>query len=202
MARVQIQKSPTPSTARAATRRVSTGIVTLAALGLILSACGGGPATPSAAPTTTTGIGSILTRAIHEMNSGHDAPAVADLLAVVKADRQNYVAWYDLGVLAQRTHQANLAANDYLSSLGSNPKYVPALYNLAILETAKQPEAAARLYQDAIDAKPNDADAHLNLGFVLETLGQQLAGEEHIAYAVKLNPSLNSRIPSGALPGG
>ncbi len=180
---------------------VFAGLVTLAALGLVLSACGGGPSTQSAAPSTTTGIGSILTRAIHEMNSGNDAHAVTDFLAVVKADRKNYIAWYDLGVLAQGTHQANVAANDYLSSLGDNPKYVPALYNLAILETAKQPKEAATLYQDAIAAEPNDADAHLNLGFVLETLGQQLAGEEQIALAVKLDPSLNSRVPTGAQTG-
>jgi tetratricopeptide (TPR) repeat protein len=111
------------------------------------------------------------------------------------------VAWYDLGIIAQRNGQATLAANDYLSSLAGNRKYVPALYNLAILETAKQPRAAATLYQDAITADPKNADAHLNYGFVLESLGQQLAGQEQIAYALKLDPSLNSRVPSGALPG-
>jgi Tfp pilus assembly protein PilF len=182
-------------------RRVCAGIATLAALGLTLSACGSGPATPSASQTTTTGVGSTLTKAINEMNNGNNALAVADFLTVVKADRKNYVAWYDLGVIAQRNGQATLAANDYLSSLAGNRKYVPALYNLAILETAKQPQAAATLYQDAITADPNNADAHLNYGFVLEKLGQQLAGEEQIAYAIKLDPSLNSRVPSGALPG-
>jgi Tfp pilus assembly protein PilF len=202
MAGVLIHESPTASSTTPVGRNAVAGILAITAMGLILSACGGGPATPSTSRSTSTKVGSTLTRAVGEMKSGNDALAVADFLAVVKADRKNYVAWYDLGVIAQRDHQANVAANDYLSSLGGNRNYVPALYNLAILETAKQPQAAATLYKDAITAEPNNANAHLNYGFVLEALGQQLAGEEQIAYAIKLDPSLNSRVPSGTLPGG
>ncbi len=202
MVRVQIHESPTTSGMSPIGRRTVAGILAIAALGLIVSACGGGPAAPSASQSTTTDVGSRLTRAVNEMKSGNDARAVADLLAVVKADRKNYVAWYDLGIIAEHNHQAAQAANDYLSSLAGNNKYVPALYNLAILETAKQPHEAETLYQEVIAAEPNNADAHLNYGFVLESLGQQLAGEEEIAYAVKLDPSLNSRVPSGALPAG
>ncbi len=202
MAGVQIHESPTTSNMSPIGRKALAGILAITATGLILSACGGGTTPRSTSQSTTTNVGSTLTRAVDEMRSGNDARAVADFLAVVKADRKNYVAWYDLGVIAQHNGQATLAANDYLSSLSGNHNYVPALYNLAILETAKQPHAAATLYQDAITAEPNNANAHLNYGFVLETLGQQLAGEEQIAYAIKLDPSLNSRVPSGALPGG
>jgi Tfp pilus assembly protein PilF len=133
------------------------------------------------------------------MQQGNKALAVVDFLAVVRTDRSNYIAWYDLGVIATENGQATQAANDYLSSLSGNPKYVPALYNLAILETAKQPQTAAELYQKVINIQQNDADAHLNYGFLLEALGQRLAGQLQIAAAVQLDPSLNPRVPSSAL---
>jgi len=173
----------------------------LTGLGLTLAACGGGSPAPSTAHKTPSPIDSRLSKGIHEMVQGKKADAVATFLAVIKTQPKNHVAWYDLGVIAQQDGQATQAANDYLRSLGGDPKYVPALYNLAILETSKNPTAAVTLYQKAIDVQPNDAAAHLNLGFVLGTLGQPVPGAEQILKAIALDPSLNSRVPHGANSG-
>jgi tetratricopeptide (TPR) repeat protein len=170
----------------------------LTGLALTLAACGGAPSTANKTPSP---IDSRLSKGIQEMAQGKKADAVATFLAVIKTQPKNHIAWYNLGVIAEQDGQATQAANDYLRSLGGDPKYVPALYNLAILETTKNPTAAVTLYQRAIDIQPNDAAAHLNLGFVLETLGQPVPGAEQIQKAIALDPSLNSRVPQGANSG-
>lgn len=123
---------------------------------------------------------------------------------MVKRDPGNKFAWYDLGGIAGQAGQAGQpvqAASDYRRSLGIDPNYVPALYNLAVLETASTPVSAATLYERVLRVTTRDADAHLNLGFVLRAMGQASAGDRQIATALRLDPSLAGRIPSGVPPG-
>jgi Tfp pilus assembly protein PilF len=177
--------------------RAALGVSACVAFGVAATACGGG-ATPNASGVhqSATLVDSTLTKAIHELNQGQTANAVADFLAVVKKDARNQIAWYDLGVIAQREGQSTRAAHDYESSIAGDATYVPALYNLAVLEAASNPRGAVALYQRVIALQPNDADAHLNLGFALQALGQPSAGALQLAKAVQLDPSLASRIPS------
>jgi Tfp pilus assembly protein PilF len=172
-----------------------------AVLGLALTACGTSPKAPSKTSTKKSTVEVTLARALRELAQKNFAPAVADFLAVVKADPANHVAWFDLGVIAQQAGQYTQAANDYISSLGHDPRYVPALYNLAILETPTHPKTAAELYQKAIAVEPNDAEAHLNLGFVFDSLGEDQAGYLQFLRAVKLDPSLHSRVPKAPVSG-
>jgi Tfp pilus assembly protein PilF len=183
-------------------RRSTIGLMAVAALSVVMSACGGGKPSPSASKKSPSTVNSTLSKAVHEMAQGHDALAVANFLAVIKTDRSNDVAWYDLGVIAQQQNQDTQAVDDYLSSLAGDAKYLPALYNLATLETSSHPETAVELYQKVIDIQPDNADAHLNLGFLLETLGQRQDGAEHLVRAIQLDPSLASRVPSSALSDG
>jgi Tfp pilus assembly protein PilF len=180
-------------------RRRVAGVAAAVGLAAALAGCGGSPPISPRTSSRSESTTAALTKAVKAMQQGNNALAVVDFLAVVRTDRSNYIAWYDLGVIATENGQATQAANDYLSSLSGNPKYVPALYNLAILETAKQPQTAAELYQKVINIQQNDADAHLNYGFLLESMGQRLAGQLQIAAAVQLDPSLNPRVPSSAL---
>jgi Tfp pilus assembly protein PilF len=175
--------------------------VALLAFSFAISSCSGGSPTSSTSHTTTTGgtANPILTRAVSELNHGDVALAVANFLEVVKTQPSNHIAWYDLGVIAAKAGQNTQAVNDYLSSLSGDKTYVPALYNLAILETGSHPQTAVELYLKALKIEPGDADAHLNIGFLYETMGNQAAGEEQIAKAVQLDPSLNARVPKSAL---
>jgi hypothetical protein len=48
-----------------------------------------------------------------------------------------------------------------------------------------------------LQANPEDAGAHLNLGFLLLDSGQRKEGRLELVTAVGLAPSLESRIPNG-----
>jgi Flp pilus assembly protein TadD len=52
----------------------------------------------------------------------------------------------------------------------------------------------------AIDAK--NAAAHLNLGYVLITLGQKAAGDAEIRTAAKLDPAYDNRLPAATTTSG
>lgn len=190
---------------RARARTMARLVVIGGLAAVVLSACGGGRAN-GAAPTatttvprsTTTASGVVaqrLNKAIGEQTSGATAAAVADFLAVVKLDPKNEIAWYDLGLIAQQENQETQAIDDYLHSLGGDPNYVPSLYNLAILETKTNPAYAEGLYERILRLQPNNAAAHLNLGFVL--LNEKRPGEAKTQFtaAMHINQSLASRIP-------
>ena len=171
--------------------------------GSLLTSCGGG--TPASAPVTRPAATAqssspstvlpILERALQEQTHQQYAQAVGDFLAVVKADPGNQIAWYDLGVIAHLHAEDSMAITDYQSALVGDPDYIPALYNLAVLQGAGQPKAAAILYQKVIRLQPGNADARLNLGFVLRTLGQTAAAKAQFAAAIRLDPQLASRVP-------
>lgn len=168
---------------------------------MLVSGCGGGHPSAGKAPASTAttapsgAVGKQLDQAIQEENDGHAAQAVVDFLGVVKADPDDAIAWYDLGVIADRQDQKTQASGDYRRALHANPDYVPALYNLAILETPDQPGQAQGLYQRVIRLQASNAAAHLNLGFVLITLGQKTNARREFATAIRLEPDLAARIP-------
>src|SRR5512141_215811 len=59
----------------------------------------------------------------------------------------------------------------------------------ALLAQGKMDEAAAS-YRQAIAADRQDADAHLNLGFVLSEQGHYEAAEHSLRQALQINPAL------------
>jgi tetratricopeptide (TPR) repeat protein len=166
-------------------------------LSLALASCGGGSPSTSAHQTPSSVL-PALEKAVHEEVSGDEAQAVVDFLAVVKVDPHNQIAWYNLGLIADRNGQATQAVSNYRTALVGDPHYVPALYNLAVLEAPAHPAQAVKLYRQVIRLKPKMAAAHLNLGLALESLGQRAAGKAQIAAALKLDPSLASRLPTGS----
>lgn len=173
--------------------------------GWLLTSCGSGTqasAPPVARPAATAAQGSspstvlqMLERALQEQTHQQYAQAVGDFLAVVKADPGNHIAWYDLGVIAHLHAEDSMAISDYQSALVGDPNYIPALYNLAVLQTAGQPKVAASLYEQVIRLQAGNADARLNLGFVLQSLGQAAAAKAQFAAAIRLDAQLASRVP-------
>jgi Tfp pilus assembly protein PilF len=167
------------------------GVILIAALVLASCSRSGAPQAhatpPSVLPT--------LDKAIHEEIHGQYAAAVADFLTVVKTDPKSQLAWYDLGVIADRGNETSQAERDYRAAIAADPTYVPALYNLAVLLAPTEPRQAITLYRQAVTQEPNDADARLNYGFTLLATGQQAAGRAQLAEAIKLNPKMASRVP-------
>jgi Flp pilus assembly protein TadD len=70
---------------------------------------------------------------------------------------------------------------------------------LAILRVgAGANQEAVELYRRVIAAAPENAGAHLNLGFALRSMGRDEEAEAELRRAVELDPRLASRIPPGS----
>ena len=127
---------------------------------------------------------------------GHLAEAQADYRTVLVHDPQNKFAYYNLGLIDQTSGNTQGAEGNYDQALAIDPNFVPALYNLAIVKTTSDPKDARQLYERAISLQPDDAAAHLNLGFLLIGRGQPKKGKAELVTALGLDPSLSSRVPA------
>lgn len=116
---------------------------------------------------------------------------------VLKMDPTNKFALYNIGLIKQNAGDKAEAERRYRAALASDPNYAPALFNLAILrfDAGAIPEAI-ELYRRVIAISPKDANAHLNLGFALQAAGNAREANQEFTTAVRLDPSLRSRIPA------
>lgn len=123
-------------------------------------------------------------------------------LETLRVDAKNVVALYNLGIIAQTIERNDTeAASYYEKTISADPADYGALYNLAIIETARGDKTRAiDLYQRAIAADQTRAEAPLNLGFLLAETGDTARAKEYFRRAVSLNSSLLVRIPYGLRP--
>jgi tetratricopeptide (TPR) repeat protein len=163
-----------------------------AGLSLLLTACG---SQAEAQQSNQQKAGVLLNSGLAAHNAGRTAEAEADYRKVLALDPQNKWAHYNLGLIEQNKGQASAAEADYRAVLAADPNFTGALYNLAILRTSPAPAEAADLYKRAITVAPNMGSAHLNLGFLLISMGQQAAGKAELDKAVAIEPALKQRIP-------
>ena len=177
----------------AARARLQPAIAGLA-LALALGACGGAPQTDAQQAND------LLAAGLKAQAAGHNAEAADDYRKVLAHDPRNAFAYYDLGVIAQQAGNNTEAEADYRAALQFKPEFDSALFNLAIIRTAVAPQEAVDLYQHVIRLKPNNASAHLNLGFVFHTMGKDADAQTEFRAAIALDPKLTSRIPAELLP--
>ncbi len=182
---------PSRLTDRPRLRAVAVGVVALA-LALTLASCSSSPAalTPSES----------LNAGLVAFSQANFSQARADYEAVLQNDPGNKyglnkIAWYDLGVLDQRIGRAAEASSEYQQALVLDPKYTSALYNLAILQTLKDPSNAISLYEQALATSPKDPNIQWNLGLLLYNRGHLAKGRALLKSAMKISPSLKSRLP-------
>jgi tetratricopeptide (TPR) repeat protein len=133
-------------------------------------------------------------------SQGRSADARADYGQALAHDPSNKFAYYNLGTIDSQQGHTDLAVGDYYAALASDGNFAPALYNLAILLTPSDPAQAVSLYQRATQLDPSNADAHLNLGFLLHSLGRDGEARAEFAIAVRINPTLAARIPPALRP--
>lgn len=120
-------------------------------------------------------------------------------LRVIQLDPQNKFAYYNLGLISQTRGDPVAAESNYGTAITIDPDFVPALFNLAILRTdSGSAKEAIDLYEHVIEVQPDNASAHLNLGFLLIDQGDETRGQAELDEAVRLDPSLEDRIGSGA----
>ena len=163
------------------------------AFSALVAGCGGG--SPSASGTAGRAA-TLLHQGLAAQRTGRFAQADAAYLGVVKLDHANVYAWYNLGVIAEHRGDASTASYDYRQAVAADPRYVPALYNLATVQAATNPAAAVLAYEAVVKLAPNDAAAHFNLGLALEATGQVAQGRSEIDRAVALDPGLAARARS------
>jgi tetratricopeptide (TPR) repeat protein len=136
----------------------------------------------------------ILQQGLQAQAAGDFDFAVDAYLQVIQLDPQNKFAYYNLGVIEQVRGELPAAEGHYRTTLGLDPDFVPALFNLAILRTETSPDEAVTLYEHLIQVDPSHAAAHLNLGFLLIEQGHERRGQKELEEAVRLDPSLEGRI--------
>jgi Flp pilus assembly protein TadD len=141
----------------------------------------------------------LLSAGLTAQGQGHTDVATHDYQQVLTLDPKNKYALYDLALIAQRAGQQAQAETQYRQALNIDPNFAVALFNLAILRTQPAPQEAVDLYRHAITLNPKDSASHLNLGFLLDSLGLKDEGRSELKLAVGLDPKLSSRVPAGML---
>lgn len=139
----------------------------------------------------------LVTAGLKAQLSGDLATAQSDYNQALKLDDNKY-AHFDLGTIYEAQADKVRAIAEYHDALAVDPNFVSALFNLAVDTAANDPRGAEQLYRKVVALQPTDADAWLNLGFVLMNEGNSTAARAEWAQATALDASLASRIPGAA----
>lgn len=163
----------------------------------MVAACGSSPPPPQASIATTLAAGSAALRQ-------RDYYAAEQLfLQVIKRQPNQVSAYYDLGIAYQDQHDYRDALRMYNKAQSLDENFVPVLYNRAILYSRTDPQLAMFLYRRVITLQHDSPTAYLNLGLLEASQGPALRKEAELdlARAIKLEPSLASRVPSSLRAG-
>ncbi|MBS0560512.1 MAG: tetratricopeptide repeat protein [Proteobacteria bacterium] len=94
--------------------------------------------------------------------------AYRELVAAEMVDADRPEAHLNLGLLAMRRRQPDIAEAEYRTALRLDPRFVPALVDLADLDRARGQDAAgAALLREAMAIEPANADVRHALGLLL-----------------------------------
>lgn len=155
-----------------------------------VAACGGSQGTPAQQAAA------LVTKGLEAQLAGDLSTAQSDYQQATQLDRTNKFAYYDLGTVYDKQGNRTQAVQDYRTTLGIDPNFVDALFNLGVDTTASDPVSAEQLYLKVVSLQPTFASGWLNLGFILQSQGNVSQARADWAKAVSLDPSLVSRIPS------
>jgi tetratricopeptide (TPR) repeat protein len=165
----------------------------------VFSAACGSSSDPSASPSSEAN--ALITQGLKAENHGQYQQALTDFSSATQKNPDSAIAYYDLGVLYQEhLNNQSEAAAEYNKALLADPKYRPAMFNLAIAVTPTNPQQAINLYDQLLKVNPNDANANFNLGLLLIGQNQSSQGHAALKKAIFIDPSLKSRVPAGITP--
>jgi tetratricopeptide (TPR) repeat protein len=169
----------------------SLALTAVLALGATACSDGGGESSDSASVVPD------AKKAKTSLDAGLKAHSEGDLTGAAASyeetltyDPKNKFAFYNLALIDEAAGNYGLAEEKYRAALKTDPAYEPALFNLAILRTSRDPQEAIKLYKAAVASNPKDASAWLNLGLLLRAAGRQQEGDLDVQKAIKLNPKL------------
>lgn len=112
------------------------------------------------------------------------------------------MAYYNLGVVYQGAGDTRDALRQYRKALTADPRYVPAIFNQAIIIARSNAPLAIFFYRQIIHFQPDSPTAFLNLGLLEnQSKGLHPQARRDLARAVQLDPSLRGSIPRPLLAG-
>ncbi|MGD2099691.1 MAG: tetratricopeptide repeat protein [Desulfobacterales bacterium] len=92
---------------------------------------------------------------------------------LLKDNPENFVLHFQLGNLYFRKGEQDQAIKQYNRALQLNPKFVPALKNLALVTAAKKEYyRALTIFSDILNYEPNDAETHFNIACMYSRLNR------------------------------
>lgn len=131
------------------------------------------------------------------LDRGDTRLALSDFRAAVGIDPADNDAVFDVGVVDQRLGKTAAATSAYHRALHLDPRFVSALYNLAVLEAPRSPSKAIDLYRSILKIQSSAPDTDFNLGILLIKTGQPAQGERSLRLAIATDPSLAAQVPAG-----
>jgi tetratricopeptide (TPR) repeat protein len=158
---------------------------------LAVAACG-------ATGTPTQQAATLVTKGLEAQLAGDFSTAQSDYQQAIQLDHSNKYAHYDLGTIYDKQGNKTQAIQEYQTTLGLDPNFADALFNLAVDTAVADPPGAETLYKKVLALQPTWAAAWLNLGFVLVGEGKEGEGRAAWARATSLDPTLASRIPNAS----
>lgn len=161
-----------------------------------LAGCSSGPST---APPSTAHPASypVLVDAGEHLLSDSNFNAAEQLFQqAIAREPSSPVAYYDLGVTYGRAGSPRLALHAYREALAADPKYVPALYNRALLVAVSNPPLAEFELRQILALQPDSPTALFHLG-LLDVANSALrpAGLRELRRALTLQPTLRAELP-------
>jgi tetratricopeptide (TPR) repeat protein len=173
--------------------------LTVAALFATVTACGGTASNGSSSAASSAANASFddLVGAGTQLLAHGNASGASQLFAQAVSKRpHDPVGYYDLGVAHAREGRVRQSLADYGGALKADPKYVPALYNLAIAFSHRRPKIAMYFLRRTIALKPDSPTALLHLG-LLSYPDPKLRARalQDLKRAIVLEPSLEASIP-------
>jgi tetratricopeptide (TPR) repeat protein len=173
----------------------------IAGLACSLGSCGGSAPKPPAG-TSTASYSTLVHAGIHLLDHGQTSAAEQLFQQAAVKNPRDPVAHYDLGVIFQQDGDRPGAFKEYKLAILADPRYVPALYNEAVLQSAHNAPLAIFYYRQVIRMQPDSPTALLNLGLLQDqTRAQRHQAVADLRRAVRLDPALGARIPASVRRG-
>ncbi|WP_405669134.1 tetratricopeptide repeat protein [Streptomyces sp. NBC_00055] len=114
---------------------------------------------------------------------------------VVALDPHNKIAWYNLGVIAQRDGKKADAREAYDKALKIDPSFDSALFNEALLIKSSEPDHSIKLLKRIVAHNSKASTAYLHLGEALAKKGRDDEAQDAFGRAVAADPKLLAFVP-------
>ncbi|MEU8586837.1 tetratricopeptide repeat protein [Streptomyces sp. NPDC048664] len=123
------------------------------------------------------------------------ADAKATFHQVLAVDPGSKLAWYNLGVIAQKENREGDARKAYDAALKSDPRFTSALFNKALMLEKGEPDEALRLLRRAVAVNPKASTAYFHIGRTLAAQGHDKQAGDAYRHAVEIDPGLRPQVP-------